>query len=556
MATNSRILWGAGYENQLLVGRPFYQMVTDRVPRPPSQRGQGPSGVEDAFIVGRDYTLWLTARWIPDGTSDVTMSPLSGPVGWQAFFDWARDANPFRFVPDDTAPSFYVDGCYLVDPLGQGPLGTLDDVIQRDIPFQVRNPTVDFHQALRGMLWEYAPQGDTTKMSPAPTATRADAATCTTYVGSDGLLHVVAANVLRDRHYIAGVRTTLLEATIANLVLQPENFGTTWTAVGTPTRTPAAKTCGALSLDLIGDDDPAAGEYYQQTIGFTGNAAKAVSIYVAAGTIQAAGGSFVQLRDATAAANRLLGTVTFSGAGVPSVAMTTGTLARSVALGNGVYRLEFKTTAVTAANTNNILVGGAVVAGEQGNIYAGGVQAENAISPSSYIQQTTVSLTRAADLFSVTLPAGALTPMASWWYVKFVEQGTIAALGTKGTLSLGNTGNDSLMLYEASGVYAVQHAVGGVTVAAGMGAAPVFGDTVELLAVLFADGSVQLHQSLNAAAETVSAQSAALAFGTSWTTSVLKPDSRGSGTEGFMGLVNVRIGSGSAVNTVALARLK
>jgi len=179
VATNSLFLWGknsAGalnYANQLLVGQPLYDMLTDRVAREPSQWGIGASGVRDAWIFGRDYTLWCTARWIPDGGDGSLASPLSGPVGWQAFFDYARDQNPFRFVPDAAWPNFYVDACYLVDPLAKGPLGALSPDILRNIPFQICNATVDFHQALRGIMWEYAPGGSITDPLLA-TYTRAD----------------------------------------------------------------------------------------------------------------------------------------------------------------------------------------------------------------------------------------------------------------------------------------------------------------------------------------------------------------------------------------------
>lgn len=550
---NSRILWGVGYENVLLAG-PFYQMVTDHVPRPPSQRGQTPAGVDDAFIVGRDPTLWLTDRWIPDGTSDATRSPLSGPTGWQAFFNNARDSNPFRFVPDDTNPSFYVDGCYLVDPIGKGPLGSLNTEIQRDIAFQIRNPTIDFHQALRGIMWEYAPQGDTTKLLPLPTVARADAATCATYHDKAGFVRLAPANVIRDKHYVGTARTTLLEATSANLVLQPENFGVTWTAVGTPTRVAGALTCGVLSLDLIGDDSAAAVEGYVQTIGFTGNAVKGIALYLSAGTIQAASGMRIQLSDDTAAVNRLLAVVTFSAAGVPSAVMTNGTFLRTVALGNAVYRLEFTTTAVTAANLNNLYLLGAHVAAEQGNVYLGGVQAENAVSPSSYIQQTVASLTRATDTFGVALPTGAATPMASWWYIKFIELGNIASGSVVGVMGVGDSANAALFLLP-NVEYEVIHRRA-ADAASGLGVAPVFGDTVELLVVLYADGSVVIRQSINGAAETVGVTSAANALATAWSLATLRLNSRGAGTEGWMGLIDVRIGSGTAVNTIALARLK
>ena len=149
--------------------------------------------------------------------------------------------------------------------------------------------------------------------------------------------------------YAPGV---LLEDTRTNLCLQSENFGTTWAAVGTPTRTAGAHTTAGISLDLLGDADAGTLDGYSQTVTFTGNAAKSVSLFVKIGTATT---SAVRLRDTSASADRLLGVVTWSGT-VPSVAMTTGTYVGSQACYDGVYRLLFVTTSVTAANTNSLQV--------------------------------------------------------------------------------------------------------------------------------------------------------------------------------------------------------
>ena len=187
-----------------------------------------------------------------------------------------------------------------------------------------------------------------------------------------------------------------------NLVLQSENFGTTWAAVGTPTRTPAAHTLSGVTLDLIGDDSGASAEYYSQTVTFTGNAAKAMSVFAKAGVIQAASGALFQLVDVTAAAFRLDAVLAWTAGGVPSVGMGTGTYLGYEQRVDGVYRLLFQTTAVTAANTNSVRVGGAGSSTEQGNIYAGGVQAENALAPTPYLATTSgvplvASMTEIAD---------------------------------------------------------------------------------------------------------------------------------------------------------------
>lgn len=181
--------------------------------------------------------------------------------------------------------------------------------------------------------------------------------------------------------------------TTTNLCLQSENFGTTWAAVGTPTRTAAAATCGDLSLDLIGDDASGTLEGYTQTVGFSGNAVKAVSLFLKAGTSTS---TVVRVRDTTASANRLLATIAWA-SGVPTVTMTTGTCYNTVACANGAYRLLFQTTTATAANTNKLEVypatTSALATTNTGTVYAGGAQCENAFWCHAYAKTTTATVT-------------------------------------------------------------------------------------------------------------------------------------------------------------------
>jgi hypothetical protein len=149
-------------------------------------------------------------------------------------------------------------------------------------------------------------------------------------------------------------------------------FGSGWTSVGTPTRSAnAAAADNGVYLDLIGDDDGGGFEYYERPIAYTGNAQKVVEVYWKAGT---AVRSFVTLYDSTAVQGRLEQYITNSG-GVPSVTQTVGTLVSSTAIGNGVYRLVFLTTSVTAANTNALVIYPAHngAAADTGNVHIGNV---------------------------------------------------------------------------------------------------------------------------------------------------------------------------------------
>ena len=220
---------------------------------------------------------------------------------------------------------------------------------------------------------------------------------------STGLLADVATGVARSRYTPAAspvYQGYFAEGAGTNLCLQSEDFGTTWAAIGTPTRSAAAKTCGVVNLDLIGDDDVTAVEGYSQTVAFTGNAVKAISFFFSQGSSVA---TTVRLRDTTAPADRLLGVITWS-AGVPTLTMTTGTLLQiSGPYGSsGVYRAEVLTTSVTATNTNSLqfypATDAALAVLATGDVYVGGVQAENsALLASSYIKTTTGAVTRNAD---------------------------------------------------------------------------------------------------------------------------------------------------------------
>lgn len=176
-----------------------------------------------------------------------------------------------------------------------------------------------------------------------------------------------------------------------NLVLQSENFPTSWNLSGTPTNV-AWGSIGGIALSTVGDDDVGGREGYEQNLVFTGNAVKAISLFVNQGSSTS---STFRLRDNTAAVNRLLAVLTWSG-GLPVVAMTTGTNLGYDDIGSGVYRLKFATTSVTASNTNElgiyVATDAALAVLPTGNLAIGGVQAENATTPTSYIKTTTAAV--------------------------------------------------------------------------------------------------------------------------------------------------------------------
>lgn len=244
------------------------------------------------------------------------------------------------------------------------------------------------------------------------------------YIDGAGVVRSAANGIPRVGHYISGVPTFLYEAASTNVCLQSEDFGTTWANQNTPTRTPAAHTASGVTLDLLGDNDAATLEGYSQDITFTGNAVKAVSVFMKQGTATT---TAIRLFDTTAPAQRLLGVVTWSG-GLPVITMTTGTSLGYETLADGVFRIRLVTTSVTAANTNTLFVfpacDASFTAALTGDVYVGGVQCENAATVSSYIPTTTAGVARSAD--SVTAWGRPIGPRSATLYERYYNFATSA----------------------------------------------------------------------------------------------------------------------------------
>lgn len=540
----SKLLWGSGYENEVVFDYPLFDILTDREPVEGSAWARGAAGVEDSWITGRDYTLQCQARWIPDGGQAGT--PVSGGGNFQEFLDYARDAGALRFVPDADYPDFYLPDTYLVEP--KRGFGGLTSDLLRQVNLKLRNPTYDFHQALRGLMLEYRPGADLVPYAFSRTSIGR-------YTAHGGTIEQLAAAVLRDRHWMNGERMTLLESARTNLVLYSDALSN-WTSSGTPTATDDAISLGDLGLCLLGDDDGGAAEYKRIDVGFTGDAVKAISCFVKIGTSPPASGSRVVLYDSSASVERLRADITWAGA-VPQVSMVSGVQLGSAELvSDGVYRLRFQATSVVAANTNRIWAVPAPTPSETGNIYMGGVQAEDAPVPSSPIITNGATVTRSADRLTRSWP---WPPQTMWAYAKFVELGSIATAGYPRVVDISLTA-PRIDIYRSDGTarYAVDHYNGVTNVAAALAVAPTYGDLVELLALWYADGSVQLKQSVNGAAETATSRSAALSFASAYgdgTPAVALNSDPGGSAVGLNGFQHVKVGVGTAVSSIAAARL-
>jgi len=178
-----------------------------------------------------------------------------------------------------------------------------------------------------------------------------------------------------------------------------------WTKTGAPVITTGALTLGALSMDLVDDQSAAVRADFLRGVALVGNGEKALDLYVAQGTATT---SAFRLQDATAAAIRILGVITWS-AGVPIVTMSNGTFDGVDSLGGGIFRIKTRGAGIVAANTNQVIMypaaNAALAATFTGSIYVGGFQIPDDGAHTSYIQTAAAAVT----ITDYTLSNGVIT---------------------------------------------------------------------------------------------------------------------------------------------------
>ncbi len=335
---------------------------------------------------------------------------------------------------------------------------------------------------------------------------------------SDKLVSV-ASGRFRDRHYAYNPvtalfeRSALIEGLRENLVLNNDDISSgDWSDVGTPTVAAVTGPFGGSKGWSIEDNDGAAVEYRSTVVGFTGDAVKGFGIWVKKNTATI---SVLGIRDTTAGAWRGLATITWSGNDPGTPAMTNGVYLGKYEGPDDWWYLAFQTDSVTAANTNKLHLYGATDAvGTTGVTNYAYPNVEDALFPSSTIITTGAKVTRNADVPYVD---HIIPPQLMTGYFRFIERGTILSATSSRIFHIGltNGGVDPRLFanVNGSGKYEFNHDNGTALVASTAAAAPSFGELVELRPQLFADGSVQLHQSIDAAAEVSAAASAANTYG-------------------------------------------
>jgi len=234
----------------------------------------------------------------------------------------------------------------------------------------------------------------TARKGPTPTFTRASTAT---FVGSDGLIQSAAVNAARFDHdpVTLASRGLLIEESRTNLILQSEDFGTSWSTVNsTVSVNTATSPNGLVTADkLIVNLLSVAGRLSQNTT-LTGS-------HTFSAFLKASEWSWAFITPSAA-----VGGVWFNLSNGTIGTQQTGCVGSIVSYGNGWYRCSVTLTGTGVASTTRITPTNADNANTAGDgtsgIFAWGAQLEAGSFPTSYIPTTTASVVRSADLCSIS----------------------------------------------------------------------------------------------------------------------------------------------------------
>jgi hypothetical protein len=357
-------------------------------------------------------------------------------------------------------------------------------------------------------LSEVQPSTPLLRFSPGDTIT-GEAFTRSTIgyqINAAGTLVSKAINVKRDGHFIGGAQSLLLEDTRANLLASPSDFSNAaW-----------VKTTMTVGTGIA---DPTGGTAACTLTASAGNATAVQTL--SAGTSRARANA-VWLRRRT-------------GTGAINVLKADGSVYVAQTLTGTWQRFPVAAAAASTARVAGIQI---VTNGDAVDAY------DYDLEDFSFVTSDPPG-TRGADFYSMpfTTPPGEMTV-----YVKFVELGSILSLGNARAWEIcdapGNSPNLRCALPGAN--YAVTHDNATVAVTSTLAVNPVVGDVVELMCRLFGDGSVDITQSINGAASTSGAQSAANTLSTAWSGALFWPNSAGTaaGFNGYGAYQSVKVVAG------------
>lgn len=390
-------------------------------------------------------------------------------------------------------------------------------------------------------------------------------------INGDGVLELVSTDLLRIDNLDLdgdGVRETpafKLEEDSTNLITRADEFDhADWTATNVTVEADTGEAADASTdADLVVPSTLANVHKISQTLGVTASVDHALTVYASPG-----GYDFLSLQvlgNGTANAARAHFELTSSGAVVDSATLGAGTLTRTDIdrLRDGVYRCTLvgqisTSTALDAdyyvAETSSQMVTSWAGAGSSGGlgVRLWGAQLEDDRSvETSLMLSSAAAATRSDDtLFSdFTAPPQEMTV-----YVKFVERGTIDIANAR-VFEIGSAASGDPRFgvnRQSGGFYQLFHDNGTTVPTAVLAAAPSVGDTVELRAVLNADGSVLLGQSINGGTETTASGSPAATLQAAWADTRLYINSAGTSNQGVNAFAAIKVSAG--IKTLAEMR--
>lgn len=338
-----------------------------------------------------------------------------------------------------------------------------------------------------------------------------------TYIDANGVVQTAGAGVLRDAHYIGGVRTTLLEGSRTNrLKWSHDGTNAAWIKDGT----------ASCALTATGPDGVANGATAATNVGAT----PTNDLYQVATGFSGAG---VRVEPSV-----WIQRVTTSGTlrlGDPAVGFANGRWDINFALlGTGWNRITRAHPAVTVVA--EFVTDGTSRSGIDFTAASGtfdfnfwGAQVEEATFSSSTIPTTSAVVTRAADALSFPfLPV----PQAMTVYVKAVELGTILAGAALWHIGGGgaSVNAEGLCMDVVTAKYRIYHDSSDAgTSAQVVTAAPAFGDTCEVRGVVKGVGGTTIGQSVNGGAEVVNSNGSSEPFDAAWSAQLLTLNSYSGG---------------------------
>ena len=287
----------------------------------------------------------------------------------------------------------------------------------------------------------------TKRLDPRITFTRASSAT---FVNEDGLIEAAGVNQARFDHTPTTGESLglLVEEQRTNLILQSEDFSTTWTNVNTSEAINVATAPdGTTTADKLITNNGIAGisSYIAQTV-VKSAAATTYTYSVFAKTGEAGTGTLQLLAvDTATSANSATSSFSTVSGTIAVAASVNGTFANASSiitpLADGWYRCSLTFTTGTETSINLRLYSRLPTTGDgTRGILLWGAQLEVGAFPTSYIPTVAATVTRAADVASIT---GA--NFSSWYNqtegTMFADVLNTAVIGTTRIFSVSNNAN-------------------------------------------------------------------------------------------------------------------